>query len=95
MKITITKPERKVYKSDFYSLDPEEHRMFFDEIEEELTKLRIEQNKKLVRPDGGSILITAIEFDPKTNTVNIITENEIFPASKIMELVKNGTLTIS
>jgi len=95
MKITITKPERKVYKSDFYSLNPEEHKMFFAETEEELTKLGIEQNKKLVRPDGVSILITAIEYDPKTNSINIVTENEILSASQIIKLVRNETLTIS
>jgi len=61
----------------------------------DLEKAGIKKGKELIRPDGQSTKIDVIEYDPDRHCVYLITEeNEYLPSGKIVELVKQGILTV-
>jgi hypothetical protein len=94
MKIEIRKPEARIYESDFYSFDPQDHEIMFRETARELEKVGIDIGKELVKPNGESIKIEKIEYFPKTHSMILIADGQDLPAGKIIELVNNGALTI-
>jgi len=95
MKITIRKPENKLYQSDFYSLNPEDHEIMFRETVRELEKTGIDIGKELVKANGESVKIEKIEYFPKTHSMILVADGQDLPAGTIINLVKNGTLEIS
>ena len=94
MKITIRKPENRIYQSDFYSLNPEDHEIMFRETVKELIEIGIDIDKELVKTNGESIKIEKIEYFPKTHSMILIANGQDLPAGTIIKLVKNGTLKI-
>ena len=94
MKVTIREPENKTYQSDFYSLDPAEHEIFYRETVGELEEAGIDIDKEIVKPNGESIKIEKIDWYPAGHTMIIVASGQDLPAGTIIDLVKKGTLTI-
>jgi len=95
MEVTIREPENKTYKSDFYSLNPQEHEIMYREVARDLEEIGIDTGKKLTKPNGESIIIEKIDYFPQTHSMIIVAEGQDLGARTIIDLVKNGTLIIS
>jgi len=59
-----------------------------------LEEAGIDVGKEVVRPDGQSIKIDAVEYDPDRHALYLVAGKEIINATTIARLIEDGTLKI-
>lgn len=92
MKLTV-RPKDSVYGAR-YSLDPKDHEIMYREIIRELERIGLDVGKEIVKPNGQSAKIEAIEMFPQKFAMYVVLNGEDIDARQIVRLVDSKTLTI-